>query len=492
LFHQWFGDLVTTESWSNLTLNESFADFSETLWNEHEYGKDAGDAANYNGLQAYLSSPENAKKDLVRYYYADREDMFDRVSYSKGGRILNMLRNYVGDSAFFKSLNLYLSTNKFKSADAQQLRLAFEAITGQDLNWYWNQWYYGSGHPKLTVDYQYDDAAKKVRVIIRQVQEGNKTFKLPLAIDIYEGGQKVRHKVWMESQTDTFAFSYRAKPDLVNVDGDKILLCEKKDNKTLDNFIYQYKYAGLYLDRREAIDFCAQAQEDPKALALLKTALNDRFYGLREYSLNALDLEKKIVRDAVEPIVTDMARNDPKSTVKAKAIELLGQYGNPDNKPIFEKSVNDSSYWVAGNALIALSIQDSAEAYGLALKFAKGPARGNLLAAITEIFVKSGNQEHFDLIAEGFDNMPVSQKKMDELPYLVSMLMKVRQTDQLKKGVDAITRFRDAIPGEQHEEIAGLINDKILRVMADRKSEEGLQEQADYIKSKLPDAKKGF
>ena len=47
-------------------------------------------------------------KDLVRFYYPDRESMFDMVSYSKGGRILNMLRNYVGDSAFFKALNIYL------------------------------------------------------------------------------------------------------------------------------------------------------------------------------------------------------------------------------------------------------------------------------------------------------------------------------------------------------------------------------------------------
>jgi aminopeptidase N len=492
LFHQWFGDLVTTESWSNITLNESFADFSETLWNEHKYGKDAGDQTNFNGMQAYLASPDNAKKDLVRYYYADKEDMFDRVSYSKGGRILNMLRNYVGDSAFFKSLNLYLNTNKFKSADASELRLAFEAVTGQDMNWYWNQWYYGSGHPKLTIDYLYDDAAKRVSVIIKQTQEGNKAFQLPLAIDVYAGGQKERHRVWAEHQTDTFTFSYRSRPDLVNVDGDKILLCEKKDNKTLDNFVFQYKNAGLYLDRREAIDFCVQSQDDPKALALLKTALSDRFYGLREYTLNALDFEKKIVRDGVEPIVADMAKRDPKSTVRAKAIELLGQYGDPQYKTIFQKSIHDSSYSVAGNALIALSILDSAEAMGLAQKLAKEPAKGNLLAAITEIFVRSGNQDHFDLIAEGFDNMPVSQKKMDELPYLVSMLMKVKRTDQLKKGVDAIARFRDAIPGEQHDEIAGLINDKILRVMADRKSEEGLTEQADYIKSKLPDAKKGF
>ena len=44
LFHHWFGDYVTAESWSNITLNESFADYSETLWEEYKYGKDAGDA----------------------------------------------------------------------------------------------------------------------------------------------------------------------------------------------------------------------------------------------------------------------------------------------------------------------------------------------------------------------------------------------------------------------------------------------------------------
>ena len=68
-----------------------------------------------------------------------------------------MLQNYVGDSAFFKSLNLYLTTYKFKSAEAQQLRLAFEEVTGQDLNWFWNQWYYGNGQPDITINYDYND-----------------------------------------------------------------------------------------------------------------------------------------------------------------------------------------------------------------------------------------------------------------------------------------------------------------------------------------------
>ncbi len=146
LFHHWFGDLVTAESWSNITVNESFADYSETLWNEYKYGKDAGDRINYNAMQAYLYGAADDKQ-LVRYYYSDKEDVFDVVSYQKGGRILHMLRNYVGDDAFFASLKKYLTDNKFKTGEAHQLRLAFESVTGKDLNWFWNQWYFGKRTP---------------------------------------------------------------------------------------------------------------------------------------------------------------------------------------------------------------------------------------------------------------------------------------------------------------------------------------------------------
>ena len=96
---------------------------------------------------------------------------------------------------------------------------------------------------------------------------------MPIAIDIYNGTKKVRHNVWIEEQGTDFYFQLSIKPDLVNVDADKILLCEKKDNKTLENYIHQYKYAGNYLDRREAIDACAKMQDDPKALDLLKTGI---------------------------------------------------------------------------------------------------------------------------------------------------------------------------------------------------------------------------
>ena len=104
LFHQWFGDYVTTESWANLPLNESFANYSEYLWAEHKFGADEAAYLQMDEMGQYLDEAETKRVPLIRYHYNDREDMFDSHSYAKGGRVLHMLRNYVGDEAFFASL----------------------------------------------------------------------------------------------------------------------------------------------------------------------------------------------------------------------------------------------------------------------------------------------------------------------------------------------------------------------------------------------------
>src|SRR5690606_28620040 len=178
-----------------------------------------GDAQAYGEMQGYLYSRSD-DKDLVRFYYRDKEDMFDAVSYNKGGRVLHMLRHFVGDSAFFKSLNLYLNQNKFSTGEAHQLRLAFEEVTGKDLNWFWNQWYFGAGHPELNITYVYDSSAHKMIVNIEQQQKSGKVFQLPIDIDIYSGGKKTRYSVWMNRQQQMFEFPADMEPELVNVDAD--------------------------------------------------------------------------------------------------------------------------------------------------------------------------------------------------------------------------------------------------------------------------------
>jgi aminopeptidase N len=500
LFHQWFGDYVTTESWSNLTLNESFADYSQTLWDEYKYGKDAGDAENFNGMQGYLMSGSE-KKDLVRFHYQHREDMFDAVSYQKGGRILHMLRNYVGDSAFFKSLNNFLTTNKFKSAEAHQLRLAFEEVTGRDLNWFFNQWYFGSGHPNVEIDYSYNDSAGKAKITLKQTQKTGKIFKLPLAIDIYEGGKKNRYHVWAKNSTDTFTFNYSKRPDLINVDGDKVLLWTKKENKTLENYIYQYKFAGNFLDRREAIDFASKKLDDPNAVELLKNALNDKYYGLRTFAISKADLRKESVRKSFEPILAELAKSDKYSTVRALAISKLGEYKKAEYLSLFKAAINDSSYSVAGNALGALGKVDPALASTIAKQLSDKPAKGVLQEAIMTEIVKSGDETMADKIIGDFAKMPLSENKFQSLGVLSTYLSAIKNTEKIKWGVDEIVKFRDAVPEGFKNQTNPYINGMILKGLLAKKEKEAKENTANtalmdlvkYIKDQLPEEdKKGF
>ena len=488
LFHQWFGDYVTTESWSNITLNESFADYSETLWEEYKYGKDAGDDENFKGQQNYLYS-QGDDKDLVRFYYSNREDVFDAVSYQKGGRILNMLRNYVGDSAFFKSLNLYLTTNKFKAAEAHQLRLAFEEITGQDMNWFFNQWYFGSGHPRLDINYSYDEKGKSERVIVKQKQP-DKIFKLPVAIDVYRGDAKQRYKVWVNDRVDTFSFPAEVTPELVNFDGDKMLLCEKTENKSLDNYIFQYKNAGLYLDRREAIDYAIRKQSNPKAFEFLKLALKDKYHGLRSYTLQRLNLRTDSVREMLEPILLDMAKNDPKTTVRAGAIEALGKSKKASYRSLYMAALKDSSYSVAGNALLALGQIDSTAALEQAKAMDSEHLKGTLKEAINNLMFTYADESNFPDLAQRFDKLPFGNAKFMIIQPFAGYLKRIKNDNYFRQGIDMIVRMRDTIPKAYRSQVDPYINGMILNGIASSKQSAGFADQADYVRSKLPGYKK--
>lgn len=470
LFHQWFGDLVTTESWSNITVNESFANYSEYLWDEYKYGKDFADEHNFEDMSGYLMSGSN-HKDLVRFYYSNKEDVFDAVSYNKGGRILHMLRNYVGDDAFFKSLNNYLTTNKFKTGEAQQLRLAFEEVTGKDLNWFFNQWYYGSGQPKLKIDYDYSTPGI-AKVKISQIQKDNPAFILPIAIDVYNGPNKVRHNVWVRNLVDSFSFPYTVKPDLINVDGDKILLAEKIDNKSEDEFKAQWMYAKNYLDRKEALDFFAK-----KNMPEIAKGLYDKYSGLRTYSIQKISgtpyKSDKVVLEEMERI----AKSDFSKKTRAAAIKFLSKNGDASNKAIFEQAVNDSSYSVAGAGLSALAALDPDHAYTLAKKL-NVDSKGALREAINSLLYSQGKEEDFDLLSKSYNDMGFSFEKLGSTSKFAEYLSKLNNFNNIKKGIDDIITFYNAVPEAYKDRITPLFKSSFDRIIKSKG-----QEAEDYIKS---------
>lgn len=144
LFHQWFGDYVTCENWSDLTLNESFATYGEYLWREYKYGKTNADNWMFK-TRLPLSEPESNKNALVNHHYNKADDQFDDIRYNKGGTILHMLRNEIGDEAFKASMKYYLQSRAFKNASVYHWKLAIEEVTGKNMDHFFNSWYFNPG-----------------------------------------------------------------------------------------------------------------------------------------------------------------------------------------------------------------------------------------------------------------------------------------------------------------------------------------------------------
>lgn len=409
MFHHWFGDLVTTESWSNLTLNEGFANYSEYLWMEHKHGKDAADDHLMEEQQGYLYSAAGGGHPLINYSYHDREDMFDATSYNKGGCILHMLRNQVGDDAFFQSLSQYLKKNEFTAVEADKLRLAFEDVTGQDLHWFFNQWFFAAGHPVLELNYGWDEAAKKASVTITQSQEGENVphvFDLPLLVDVYDNSGKItRQNIRMTKRSETFYFETPVKPALINVDASKTLLCAKTDNHSPEEWAFQYRHAPLFRDRWEALEALQAILQSEGgselAAAVNKEALQDQYAGIRQKALTAVDPSDPEVLAAVER----MAENDPDFNVRATCIDHLAEKGDPKYKPIFEKGLGqDQPYSMMGASIRGLMKIDP-EAAANAAKSLEDIDSDEFVGVLADLYGQNPNSS----------SLPFFNKKIDKV-----------------------------------------------------------------------------
>lgn len=389
LFHHWFGDLVTAESWSNLTVNESFANYSEYLWNEYKYGKDQADYHQMTDVNMYIHNPSDFKKDLVRFDYASREDVFDLVTYQKGGGILHMLRNYLGDDAFFAGMNDYLKTYEYKNAEAHQLRLSFEKVSGKDLNWFFNQWYFGSGHPKLNYSYTFEPVKKQVTVIINQSQE--LPFEFPLTIDVYDNGQPKRQQVWVNAAAkNTFTFDVSKNPDLVNINADGILVADVTETKTPEQNLMQFTKSKELKSRYNALKAIKdQVGKNPAATKLLSAALKDPYFRVREKALELMDLSNVEQLKALGADVEKLASSDPKTLVQGAAIAALAKTKDKKYLPIFEKGVNAVSNSVKANSVAAVLAVDPSKANTLADKIDLEGASEDLLSQMLPIIVKN-------------------------------------------------------------------------------------------------------
>lgn len=232
LAHSWFGNLVTCRNWAELWLNEGFATFMEAAWREHKNGphdymqKIQADAENYMAGAATMPKPIG----LFNMDAANVDALFDRasVTYNKGGAVLHQLRRQVGDDAFWKGVNIYLNRHKFGSVETPDLLRSMEEASGQQLDWFFDQWVYGIGYPRLTVTPRWNAARRTLTVTVTQTQRTGglniEAYRLPIKIHFDYGPLGKTFEVGagqdmnITRRVQTFTYKLARKPRELKLD----------------------------------------------------------------------------------------------------------------------------------------------------------------------------------------------------------------------------------------------------------------------------------
>lgn len=292
LAHQWFGDLLTCRDWPHGWLNEGFATYAEVLWNEEAISLDEADHTRRVDLEAYLSEvADRYARPIVARKFDAPIDLFDRHLYEKGGLVLHELRRRLGDDDFRAAVRAYVATHEHGAVETVDLARAIERTTGRNVDRFFDEYVHRAGHPQLKIDASYDAAHKRVKLTVKQMQEGE-PYELSLPVEVQIGEQALTaHALKLSQKEHTFFLAAAREPRLVVIDGRRDLLATLDIEKPAGWWRSEVLHAEAGRARTEAAAALAKDPSHATVLALGKVLRNERvFWGARASCAKSLGL----------------------------------------------------------------------------------------------------------------------------------------------------------------------------------------------------------
>ena len=367
LAHQWFGDLVTCKDWGNVWLNEGFATFFEYLWTESHYGKEQADYERWSNARGWFSQPNLFVRPIVRYDFSDSSE-FDGNAYGKGGWVLYMLRQQIGEEAFFRGMKHYLEANRGKNVVTADFARAVEEATSENIDQFLAQWVYGAGAPQFDLRYTYDSAKKEVRLEVKQTQklEGRVgLFRVPVEVEVTTASGTKSFPITVAKDAETFTFPADAAPLLVLFDKGGKILKSAEFHKDTKEWLYQLKNASELADRADAALALAKIKKDDAVVAALGESLQaDRAWGVRATAAESLG---EIGGPAAAKLLLAAFEKAPEPWVSSRIVSALGKIKNDDAVVAKLEAIarDGHSFRARAAALQALSRLKTPGAYAL-------------------------------------------------------------------------------------------------------------------------------
>ena len=357
LAHQWFGDMLTTRNWAHAWLNEGFATFFSRKYRENKFGFDEGEYIRFGEINGYFGSNKKWRRSTVQHKFYESMDVFDGHIYAKGSLILNMLQDYIGDDAFWRFIQHYTKENQYKNVETPDLKKAIEETTGQNMDWFFKQWIYEPGFPEYNVTWKYNQRNKSVKLTVKQTQKSTNIFKMPIQIQIDD---KLK-TVWIEDKEMVYEVPSEKRPKMVIFNAGMRIPCKLTFHKSISEWILQLEKGPHILDRIAAAnELSTKKGRRIVETALLNSAKNDPFWGVRKEAVNSF-AKLKSKNYAKELMVMSEGQDN---RVRRAIWNALKNYKKDEKVSEFLQNVieTDNKYYSIADAFKALVVVDTAAA----------------------------------------------------------------------------------------------------------------------------------
>jgi aminopeptidase N len=334
--HQWFGDYVTCKDWSHLWLNEGFATYYALLHERHQAGQDAFNYGLYLDARDDILPNSRDLRPIVYRGYKDPGEQFDFRNYPKASWVLHMLRNKVGEDLYRQAIHTYLKRHALAEVETEDLREAFEEVTGQTLDQFFDQWVYHGGLPELKVTYRWLAEEKQAHVTVEQTQETSDKvllFELDTVLRFIADGKTIDEKITINGRRHDFYITLPKEPEIVRFDPDYTILAKVAFEKPDKMLRAQLKNKEDGIGRVLACAELSERKTKANVEALREALNNDRFYAVRGEAAAAL--RKIHTPEAIAALVDSKEQPDARARHRI-AEELAKCYHEKAHKRLLE------------------------------------------------------------------------------------------------------------------------------------------------------------
>jgi aminopeptidase N len=339
LAHQWFGDLTTTATWAHIWLNEGLTTYMESVHEERSRGWDAAEWNWMNQQQQAMGADQNQERPLVLGEDPGMDPInlfFSGHVYPKGAQVAHQLRRLLGDSIFWAGMKRFLTDNGYKPVETRDYAIAMEKVSGQDLDWFFNQWAYGIGFPKVSVTRAWNEGSKTLTITVNQTQAIDSThpfFRFPATVRVVTRDSVVRQNIMVTEQGQRFDLRLPSAP-----------------------LTFRFDEGGWLL---------GTVTTDQTSAELAELARHDVEFRARYWALAALDGKTDSVARAARQFV---ALSDPSEHMRQEAIRQLGADRDPLSHSLVLAATADPAENVRGQAIRSLAESDSLGIQPLAVR----------------------------------------------------------------------------------------------------------------------------